>query len=267
MILVCSCVMWLVPMGYGQADRVSQLIEKLNDRDSRVRLQAVGDLERIGALAVEHLITALKHADWNVRERAAEALGEIKDPRAVEPLIATLEDADSRVRSSVAKALGEIKDPRAVEPLFAALADGDISIRVTWSAAMSLRKIGAPVVELLIAALKDPDSRVRRSAAYALGEIEHPRAVEALLAGLRELDLALIAGAYAFFIRRGEPGSEDALIRALNAHTTKEMAEDLRYCGNSALEAAAREWMVGRDLSPSAKHGDQGEPLRWGSRR
>ena len=40
---------------------------------------------------------------------AAEALGEIKDPRAVEPLIAALEDENADVKNSAAKTLAKIK--------------------------------------------------------------------------------------------------------------------------------------------------------------
>ena len=47
----------------------------------------------------------------NVRQGAAGALGEIKDPSAVEPLIAALKDTDSRVRRVAAEALGEYQRP------------------------------------------------------------------------------------------------------------------------------------------------------------
>jgi hypothetical protein len=61
---------------------------------------------------------------------------------------------------------------------------------------------------------------------------------------LKKPDLAVIAGAFSFFIQRGEPGSEDALIQALNAYGDKDMAEAFLNRGNSALEAAARQWAV-----------------------
>jgi HEAT repeat protein len=59
----------------------------------------------LGALAVEPLIAALKHKDSDARKVAAEALGEIKDPRAVEPLIAALKDEKWDVRAAAAEAL------------------------------------------------------------------------------------------------------------------------------------------------------------------
>jgi hypothetical protein len=59
----------------------------------------------LGSFAVEPLSAALKDEEWDVRQAAAEALGEIKDPRAVEPLIAALKDKDSDVRKAAAEAL------------------------------------------------------------------------------------------------------------------------------------------------------------------
>lgn len=63
------------------------------------------------------------------REEAAEALGEIRDPKAVDPLIAALRDRDAEVREEAAKSLGMIGDRKAVEPLNEALKDVDPKVR------------------------------------------------------------------------------------------------------------------------------------------
>lgn len=63
------------------------------------------------------------------REEAAEALGEIRDPRAVDPLIAALNDRNPEVREEAAEALGKIGDPRAVEPLTGLLGDPRREVR------------------------------------------------------------------------------------------------------------------------------------------
>ena len=60
---------------------------------------------------------ALENGGRPVRERAAEALGRIGDPRAVDPLIEALEDEYAFVRYFSARALGEIGDHRAMRPL------------------------------------------------------------------------------------------------------------------------------------------------------
>jgi len=128
---------------------------------------------------MEGLIRALKDSDEGVRERAAKALGKIRDKRAVEPLIEALKDSEWSVRREAAKALGEIGDGRAVEPLIKALDAADASVQI--EAAEALHKIGNEradealkhkrVVERLIRAFKDSDKYVRGNAAKALKKI------------------------------------------------------------------------------------------------
>ena len=54
------------------------------------------------------LVNALKHKDLLVRVKAAEALGDIKNPKAVGPLIVLLKDEEETVRETTAKALENI---------------------------------------------------------------------------------------------------------------------------------------------------------------
>jgi len=62
-----------------------------------------------------------------VRSEAAEALGEIGDPRAVEPLIKSLSDKDPFVRSTSADALAKIGE-QSLEPLILSLWENDVNI-------------------------------------------------------------------------------------------------------------------------------------------
>jgi HEAT repeat protein len=293
--LVCFCVLGLAPVGYAQTDRVSQLIGKLKAKDARTRERAAGALAkigppavepliaalkdrdllypqsaewalgRIGAPAVEPLIAALKDADWRVKTRAADALGETKDPRAVEPLVAALKDTRHGFQYSAVEALGKIKDPRAVEPLIALLKARDMGVQAL--ALQALGRIGPPAVEPLIASLKDPDLGIRRNAAGVLGDINDPRAADVLLPALRERNLGVIAATYPFFIKRAEPGSEEVLVQSLNAQGDTVMAGAFLNCGNPRLEAAARVWAAanGIRIVPAIIAGGGG--LRWGGRR
>ncbi len=61
---------------------------------------ALGQTNDVGSL-----IQALKDDDYSVKEFAAVALGEIKDPRAINPLIETFKDNDSDVQASATEAL------------------------------------------------------------------------------------------------------------------------------------------------------------------
>ena len=75
--------------------------------------------------SLSELIEMLHDENWEGRERAAYALGKIKDFRAVEPLIAALKDKDPGVRWTAAWALGEIGNKKAFEPLLSACTDPD----------------------------------------------------------------------------------------------------------------------------------------------
>ncbi|GEM_PF-4126905 len=132
-------------------------------------------------------------------------------PRAVEPLIAAFKDNSERVRAAAAEALdalawspdrsavgaaywaakgewhecAQIGAP-AVEVLIAALAFKDNNERVRAAAAETLGEIGASAIELLIAAPKDQNEDVREAAVWALGRIGGACAVEALIDALTD---------------------------------------------------------------------------------
>ncbi len=117
-------------------------------KDVYVRYSAKQALVLIGTEAVEQLIEALSHNDWEVRDFAAEALGKIGDTRAVDPLI-----TGTRSYASF-KALGLIGDLRAVDPL--------------------------------IKILNARETNVRRDVAKALGELGDKRALAQLKSLLKE---------------------------------------------------------------------------------
>lgn len=171
----------------GDARVVEQLVVALGDGDRNVRVAVVGALREFGEPAAEPLVTVLKDSCVDVREKAAEALGELGDALAVGPLIAALRDSNQGVRMMVASALGKLGDARAVGPLIAALRDSDRDVRAT--AAGALGKLGdARAVGPLIAALGDSDRDVRATAAGALGKLGNGRAVEPLIAALGDSD-------------------------------------------------------------------------------
>ncbi|MGB7546204.1 MAG: HEAT repeat domain-containing protein [Terracidiphilus sp.] len=224
-------------LGHLGSPALEPLMAAFKDKD--LGGYAASGLVQMGAPAVESLIATMKGPDTDVGWQAANALGEIKDPRAVEPLIAALQVKD--LRWNAALALGEIKDPRAVEPLISALQDKDSEFRE--KVAQSLGEIKDPRADAaLTAALKDPEEKVLHAAANSLGQIDDPQADNVLLTAFREHNAEVIAGAGNFFIRRGEPGSEDVLIEALNKSGDQWLAETMLNCGNQKLHDAASEW-------------------------
>jgi HEAT repeat protein len=188
--------------------------------ESQLQTTAIYALGRAGAPAVKPLIEVLNNADAEVRARAAEALGLIHPP-AIEPLIGCLKDTSWGVRTRAGNALASI---------------------------------GQPAVEPLVAILHDPNVEIRRSAADALARMADskvgmvPRALDALLGTLKELDLAVISEVlFTVFIHHPDtinrPDTEEALIETLNSkYGNKEMAEYFVNAGNERLKAAGTAW-------------------------
>lgn len=80
---------------------------------------------------LEGLIRTLEHKKATLRQRAVEALGELRDPRSVDALVAALADSDIRVRQAAAKAVGKLRDARVVGPLVERLLDESSQVRMT----------------------------------------------------------------------------------------------------------------------------------------
>ena len=110
-----------------------------------------------------------------VRERAAWALGRIRDGRLVEPLLEALSDGDWRVRAYAAWALAKSGDARAVPGLLAALQDPVWRLRAM--AAYALQEIGDPAARAAMTrALSDEAWQVRHGAVHYLARFADPAA-------------------------------------------------------------------------------------------
>ena len=138
-------------------------------------------------------LTRLQHDDSDVRESAAEALGELgnSSETVINALLTGLQDNNSDVRESAAEALGELgnSSETVINALLAGLQDDDYFVR--WRAADALGKLGnssETVVSALLARLKDDESLVRWRAADALGKLGNSSetVINALLAGLQD---------------------------------------------------------------------------------
>ncbi|MFW9993374.1 MAG: HEAT repeat domain-containing protein [Candidatus Odinarchaeota archaeon] len=121
-------------------------------------------------LEVDELLEQLNSGDWKVRQRAAEALGQLGHPRSIDPLINSLKDeVDSRVRFSAAQSLGKFGGP-AVDPLIKTLRDNHDNDNIRYLAAWALGEIGdSRAIKPLIKMLETVDYEVRYYAAWILG--------------------------------------------------------------------------------------------------
>ncbi len=188
------------------------LIKALRHKNLDIQWQASGALAGLGTEGMDHLLSALKTRNKDIRLGVIEALGEIRDPRAVEPLIGLLGDKDNEVRWEAALALGEIADPRALGPLEGALRDPDRYVR--YGSAIALEKMGwcpdSPVdhafllagkqewdalvyigkdaIPSLDCAAKDRDGSIRLMAVRTLGRIGEEKAIPPLYRAIRDPD-------------------------------------------------------------------------------
>ncbi len=217
-------------------------------KDARAAEVLVGELVSNPGSHLEHFIG-----------QSLRSLG----PEAAGSLLPVLESEDARVRAQAAEALGAVGDVTHVESLVPLLADEEENVRV--SAVRALGEIGdAVVVDPLIGALEDSSDRVCDAAAAALISMDDAQ-VSRLLEALRSRDLALLAQAHVYYIARGEPGTEDALVAALQEHGTQGMALDYLRSENEVLEQAARAWASEHGYAVVSLPGIGSDAVTWGN--
>jgi HEAT repeat protein len=151
------------------------------------------------------LISALQDPDRGVRKVASEALTEWSSPAVARRLAGVL--ATPELQAQASDLLAKI-GPSAVELLIDVLLHSDPSMRpmvgqlieqivgldrlaqrlratepeTRWRAAIGVGTIGGPeAVDLLVAALADPEQQVRTTAVEQLGDLGDPRAYEAVM--------------------------------------------------------------------------------------
>jgi len=196
----------IVGAGGVGPEELPALVEALKKPDPNVRRSAIEDLGRIGAAAVPTLVASFKDADPRVRVAAAGAALSV-DPKhagALAALIAASKDANPVVRRLAAESL-------AVEPAASALAEllGDKDDEVRWAAADSLGELGpaaAPAVPALLKLMADKDPSFRSVAADALGQGARgnpPAAAPALTAALKDPDRRVRESAARSFLELG----------------------------------------------------------------
>lgn len=142
---------------------------------------------------VDRRIAELKSSDPKVRQAAVDALEKLNDARAIEPLVAVaLKDNDFDVNFKASSALSHIKNSRVLDLLLAALKDTDSHVRKNALESLMFSQIEDPrVVVALAVALKDSDTEVRLNAATALPyntESHDKRLIEPLAAAVKDSD-------------------------------------------------------------------------------
>lgn len=161
---------------------------------------------------MEELTAALESDDWDLLREAIRALSRL-GPDAIEPLAVIATDGEHFYRYEAKLALGNIKDPRAVEPLLQASLN-EKAWPTRGGSASALAGIGDPAVEPLIAALNHQQSRIRETAAEALGAIGDQRSIEPLAKKFNDPEVKVRVAAAEALSRIGGP-AQKILIDAL----------------------------------------------------
>jgi hypothetical protein len=137
----------------------------------------------------QDLLAELSQDDAQARIRAVQKLGRTGEAAAIAVLERVLsEDGDSLVRGQSAAALGRIGSERVIPALQAALADQDQSVRV--QAVRGFGRLGGERSAQILGEvlLYDADRRLRRTAAWSLGQLDSELARSYLDAAARDSD-------------------------------------------------------------------------------
>lgn len=216
---------------------VTPLIELLTDpNQASARVWAARILGRIAdTRATEDLIARLHDRDDLLRMAAAEALGAIADARATQPLVrATLRDPAPQVRAQSAAAVARIEGARAIDVLVAALADPDFATRLR--ALEAFEAIRVEDTTHLESALRDPNIDVRRRAALALERVGY---LDRVVGELTSPDRKKRERAYAAVTELGAVGLLDSVVAYIHHESFEVRALVARICGELGVARVA----------------------------
>jgi len=180
----------------GDTRAVRILVSARANKDEETAQAGLEALRQLGPAGVDAVTAILQNTEQETvfRVMAAQALGQIGDPRAFEPLLATFQEDDPTgwLAEAAAEALGTLGDSRAFDPLVATLNDKDADEGLREASAKALGHLGdSRAVESLIATFEetDPDGYewpLQTSSAQALAELGDSRAVDAILKALED---------------------------------------------------------------------------------
>ena len=223
------------------------LLIALQDIDETVRRRA---LLALGQMWQIPELIDLADGSAEVRRRAAVSLGNLGDARVVKPLVAALRDDDAQVRRNAVVSLGQIWQMQDLVAL------GDHNESTRQNAALTLGRLGDKrAIQPLLAVLRDSDRKVRRYAARALRQLGEQAEVS-LVAMLRDENRQARRDAALALARVGGKLALDALTIALH--------DDERYVRETALEALAK--LGNPAVKPLAIAFESGDPeLRLGA--
>ena len=224
----------LVTFGAAAVPALMELLEDGQAAGARVwAAQILGQIA--DGRATDLLVARLHDRDDRLRMVAAEALGSIGDARAIGAIVrATLRDPAPQVRAHAAGALARLEGERAVDVLVAALADPDYATRLR--ALEAFETIRVEDTSPLESSLRDANPEVRRRAALALERVGY---LEARVNALTGTDRAARARAYEALLELGRVGLADSVVAYVNHPSFEVRATAARAAGELGATRSA----------------------------
>jgi HEAT repeat protein len=223
-------------VAFGTLAVTPLLVVLADPTHATARVWAARILGRIAdGQATDDLVTRLHDRDDLLRMAAAEALGSIADARAIQPLIrATLRDPAPQVRAHAAAAVAKIEGERAVDVLVAALADPDYATRLR--ALEAFEAIRVSDTSPLESALRDPNMDVRRRAALALERVGY---LDRVIGQLTSTDRTVSERAYTALFELASVGLLDSVVAYIHHESFEVRALVARVCGELGVARVA----------------------------
>lgn len=182
---VDSEVRWFICSVLGKFPEpkvVLSLVKLLQETEiEELAVVAGKTLTQIGTAAIDALVELLPRSQH--RHLAVKSLAYIRRPEIITPLITVVDDRDPEIRTVAIEALGSFHDERIPLLLLTALKDTSSSVRKEAANALGFRPDLCEELDLvahLQPLLYDFNLEVCSRAAFALGRMKHESAVKAL---------------------------------------------------------------------------------------
>ncbi|MBD1810154.1 HEAT repeat domain-containing protein [Microcoleus vaginatus DQ-U2] len=180
---------WFAARILGKFDRpevIQALVELVKNSDEELSQIAAETLGNLGQTAIESLATLLQQKDS--RQFATAALAQIRRTETIAPLLSVAADSQVAVRAAAIEALSSFHDSRIPPVLVAALKDPATAVRKEAVRALGARAYldaELDLVNLLKPLLSDIRLEVCQQAAIAIGRVKTDAAAAALFELLR----------------------------------------------------------------------------------
>ena len=180
---------WFAARILGKFDRpevMQALVKLVKNSDEELSQIAAETLANFGTTAIESLATLLQQEDS--RQFATAALAQIRRPEIIAPLLSVVKDSQVGVRVAAIEALSSFHDSRIPPVLVAALKDPATAVRKEAVRALGVRAYldaEFDLVNLLKPLLWDIRLEVCQQAAIAIGRLKTDAAATALFELLR----------------------------------------------------------------------------------